>query len=700
MRTLKGEAMESYNKDVLMKKFMAAHNAGDTKNAKLLKNMIVKQESGKTPKPKSWELKDGGLRFDKLNENENYIKDLKKVHKFLRGEDWTGSNEDLIEDSFEYLNSTFNNELSLIGTTNDIRKMDDDTKASMNNVFNTYNNTNITGEGSRPLIEQVKDAASLLWAPSTYVGGRFIAGGAMHVGAKAGIKKLLASATSSVPKRSGLIAGGIVGGHDAGIQLGVEGQLDENKEFDWQRAALSTGMGLGLGAAAPIAIKGAGKLISGTGQVATAGAKAITSPIQTAQALKGAAIKTGGGGEAAREGVAREAKEILDNAVGTGGKEEAAAGLNDNLNNVINKGKTKFTKQYDELGEIKVTQEQIKKLVKNLHNKPGVSKIGNLQNTVDAMVGKELTPTQALRKIRSTLGKESNRAARGVGPNISSDQVLSNFYKQSRNLFNNAAKKAGKGSKARQLDKDYSDFLRIRADRTIINATEDSSAATRKLVNTISSKDPHKVDEFIKQMDELGRLSGDAKFGRAQKENLQMALHEHLFTGTNAAPLKRFLGDKSGIKVLQKVYGDVLDKEAWQGYANILENASDHGGLGVLMTRILAGGAGAFTGGPFGAVGGYVAVNALMKSKAFQRQAMKVFSNSPEKKEKGLGAIAKFMESKGIDAASRKKIMDLLVGSATIGSSVAAVKDATLPETEMVKQKLKDFDPSISQYFE
>ena len=687
--------MAEYSIKELEQKFMNAHNAGDTKAAKLLKDMIVSQKPGKAPKAKSWELSDGGLRFDKLQENESYVSDLKKVHKALRGNDWDGSDEELIEDSFEYFNSTLNNELSLAGTTKDIFDMDDDTKASMNNVFNTYNNTNITGEGSRPLLEQAKDAASLLWAPSTYFGGKFIAGGAMHMGAKQGIKKLL---SGSVAKRSGLVAGGIVGAHDAGIQLGVEGQLDEEKEFDWKRAALSTGMGLGLGAAAPVAIKGVSKLISGTGQAVTGTAKAIASPIQSAQTLKGAAIKTAGGGEAAREGVAREAKEILDNAVGTGGKEEAASGLNDNLNRVISKGKIKFTKQYDELGEIKVTQTQIKKLVKDLHAKPGVSKIGNLQNTIDAMVGKELTPTQALRKIRSTLGKESNRALRGVGPNISSDQVLNNFYKQSRNLFTTSAKKAGKGNAAKKLDKDYSDFLRIRADRTIINATEDSSAATRKLVNTISSKDPHKVDEFIKQMDKLGTLSGDAAFGKAQKANLQMALHEHLFTGTNAAPLKRFLGDKSGIKVLQKVYGDVMDKQAWQGYADILENAADHGGLGVLMTRILAGGAGAFTGGPFGAVGGYVAINALMKSKAFQRQAMKVFSNNPKKKTQGLGAIAKIMESKGIDGPTRKKIQDLLVGSATIGGSVYAAKDAT--DTEMVKRGLKDLDPSISQYFE
>ena len=688
--------MAEYTIKELEQKFMNAHNAGDTKAAKLLKDMIVSQESGKTPKLKSWERKDGGLRFDKLQENDEYVSDLKKVHKALKRKDWEGSDEDLIEDSFEFFNASFNNELKLISTIDDIRKMDDDTKAAMNNVFNTYNNTTITGEGSRPLLEQAKDASALLWAPSTYFGGKFIAGGAMHMAAKQGVKKLLAG---SVAKRSGLVAGGIVGAHDTGIQLGVEGKLDEDKEFDWKRAALSTGMGLGLGAAAPVAIKGAGKLISGTGKAVTGTAKTIAHPIQSAQALKGAIIKTGGGGEAAREGVAREAREILDDTVGTGGKEEAAAGLNDNLNSVIAKGKAKFTTEYDELGEIKVTQAQVKKLVNDLHAKPGVAKIGNLINTVEAMVGKQLTPTQALRKVRSTLGKESNRALRGVGPNISSDQVLNNFYKQSRNLFTASAKKAGKGDVAKKLDKDYSDFLRIRADRTIINATEDSSAATRKLVNAISSKDPHKVDEFINQMNKLGRLSGDANFGKAQKQNLQMALHEHLFTGTNAAPLKRFLGDKSGIKVLQKVYGDVMDKQAWQGYADILENAADHGGLSVLMTRILAGGGGGWlTGGPFGAMGGYVAINALMKSKVFQKQAMKVFSNNPKKQEQGLGVIAKFMESKGIDPTTRKKIMDLLVGSATIGGSAYAAKDTT--NAEIAKEALKNLDPSISQYFE
>ena len=91
--------MAEYSIKELEQKFMNAHNAGDTRAAKLLKNMIVSQESGKTPKLKSWELPNGGLRFDKLSENESYISDLKKVHKHLRGEEWTGNDEDLIEDS-------------------------------------------------------------------------------------------------------------------------------------------------------------------------------------------------------------------------------------------------------------------------------------------------------------------------------------------------------------------------------------------------------------------------------------------------------------------------------------------------------------------------------------------------------------------------------------------------------------------------
>ena len=693
--------MEGYNKDALMKKFMAAHNAGDTRNAKLLKNMISKLESGNNTAPelKSWERKDGGLRFDKLQENSQYVDDLKKIYMHKNdGKTFDGTDEELIEDSFEYFNSSFNNELSLVGTMNDIRTMDDDTKASMNNVFNTYNNTTVTGEGSRSLKEQAKDAASLLWAPSTYLGGKFIAGGAMHAAAKSGVKKLLAG---SAAKRSGLVAGGVVGGHDAAQQLGMEMAIDEEKEFDWTRAAMTTGMGYGFGVAAPLAIKGATNLVSGTGKAVTGTANTIANPIESAAAAKGGVIKAIGGGEAARQGVIEEVKDTLGKNLGKEGKEEAAAGLGDDLNAVIGKGKEKFTNSYNDLGEIEISADEVSTLVNGLHAKKGVNRIGNLDSTIDAMNAGDLTPTQALRKVRSTLGKESNRAARGVGPNISADQVLNNFYKQSRKMFTNAAEKSGKGQTAKQLDKDYSEFLKIKGNRKIINAQEDHSAATRKLVQTISSKDPHKVDEFITEMNKLGRLSGDAEFGARQKANLQKTLHEHLFTGTSAAPLKRYLGDKSGIKVLQKVYGDIMDKEAWQGFADILENASDHKGMVMLMSRLVAAGAGGQALGPMGMIAGLTGFSSLMRSNFMRKQAMKVFSNSPKKKEEALGSIAKWLEKKGVDAAGRKKIQNLLVGSGAIATGVAAVKSGEdAVEMEQVRQGLKDLDPSIAKYFD
>ena len=554
-------------------------------------------------------------------------------------------------------------------------------------MFNNYNNTDITGEGSRALWEQTKDASSLLWAPSTWFGGKFIAGGAMHAGAKLGIKKLL----TGVGARSGAVSGTIVGAHDAGTQLGVDMQLDEEKEFDYKRTAIATGAGTALGAVAPIAIKGAGKLLTGVGKTVKGTAKTVTSPIESLGKVKDGVIKSVGGGEAAREGVAVEVKANLAKNLGEDGREEAAESLGSSLNEVIATGRAKFTKEYDELGEIDISASEVKNIVNNLHAKAGVNRIGNLDDTIEAMIGGELTPTQALRQIRSTLGKESYNAGRGVGNNTSSDQVLSKFYNTSRKMFSNGAEKAGKGKEASALDKNYSEFLKIRGDRTVANAKKEHSAATRKLNQAISSRDPHKVDEFFKQMDDLGRLSGDENFGVLQRQNLQKVLHETLFTGQNSATLKKFLGDKSGVKVLQKVYGDIMDKEAWTGYAAILENAHDYKGMGILLSRIAATAAGAIAGGPIGMFAGLTGLNVLLKSKGFQRAAMKVFSNKPKAKEKGLGFIAKFMESKGMDAATRKAVNDMLVGAATMGGGAYAIKQ----EEEELTSQLKGAYPGL-----
>ena len=154
--------MAEYTIQELEQKFMNAHSAGDTRAAKLLKNMIVAQDTGSAPKQKTWESDDGGLIFDKLDQDDQYTQDLKDTYKDREGVDFDGDVNELKEQDFEYWNSTLLNELSLADTAYDISQMDDKQKERTNRMFNTYNNTNITGEGSRALLEQFKDAGSLL----------------------------------------------------------------------------------------------------------------------------------------------------------------------------------------------------------------------------------------------------------------------------------------------------------------------------------------------------------------------------------------------------------------------------------------------------------------------------------------------------------------------------------------------------------
>lgn len=689
--------MAEYTIAELEQKFMNAHNAGDTRAAKLLKNMIVEQDSGKAPEQKAWEGDDGGLIFDKLDQNEQYVQDLKDDFKDREGTDFEGDVNDLKEENFEYWNSSLLNELSLADTGFDIARMDDKQKERTLRMFNTYDQTNITGEGSRSLWEQTKDAGDLAWAPSTWLGGKFIAGGAMHAAGKAGIKKLL----SGIGARSALVGGAITGGMDVAQQTGVEMQLDDDQEFDVGRTAIATGLGAGLGAVAPTLIKGAGKVVEGIGGGIRGTAKAIARPIEAASKARGGIVKTFGGGEAATEGVVQEGKRVLDEAVGLEGKSDAAESLTESLKSVIKSGREKFTQRFDDLGEIEVSKSEVQALVDTLHSKPGVSKMANLQDAVDLMNAGDLTPTQALRKVRSGLGSEFNKAKRGVGTNTSADQVLGTFYKNSRNLFTKAASKAGKGKLASELDKDYSKFIGIRGKKSIANAQEDYSASTRKLNQAITSKDPHKVTEFLDEMDELAKAAGDPTFAKLQRENLQKALTEHLFTGQTGAPLKRFLGDKSGVETLQKVFEDRVAKETWQGFADILENAHDHKGIGLFMSKLLAGAAGAMSGGgPFGAAGGFLAMEKLIKSTPFQKLSMKVFSGDPHKKAQALGALGKFLDNKGYNAVTAKKVIDMMIGAGTVGTGVYQARDVSPEEVALeANSKLKAGYSDLQQYF-
>lgn len=689
--------MAEYSQERLMAALRAADAAGNVEDATRLAQLVRESQETFTPEKLAYEADDGGLIFNKLDQNEQYMQDLKDDYKYREGTDFEGDANELKEENFEYWNSTLLNELSMADTVFDISQMDDKQKTRTLRMFQTYDKTNMTGEGSRAGWEQFKDAGALLWAPTTWVGGKFIAGGAQHLAGRVGIQKLL----SGVGARSAAVGGGITGAQDIAQQTGVEMQLDEDQKFDVARAATATALGGVLGAVAPTLIKGAGKALEGIGGAVRGTSKAIISPIEAAAKARGGIIKTFGGGEAATEGVVQKGKKILDEAVGLEGKSDAAESLTESLKSVIKSGREKFTQRFDELGELNVSKSEVQALVDTLHSKPGVSKMANLQDAVDLMNAGDLTPTQALRKVRSGLGSEFNKAKRGVGTNTSADQVLGNFYNQSRKLFTQAASKAGKGKQALKLDKEYSKFVGIRGKKSIVNAQEDYSASTRKLNQAITSKDPHKVTEFLDEMDELAKAAGDPNFAKLQRENLQKALTEHLFTGQTGAPLKRFLGDKSGVETLQKVFEDKVQKETWQGFSDILENAHDHKGIGLFMSKLLAGAAGAMTGGgPLGAAGGFLAMEKLIKSSTFQKLAMKVFSGDPHKKAQALGMLGKFLEKKGFNAVQSRKVIDMMVGTGIVGTGIYQAKDVSPEEVaKEASSKLKAGYSDLSQYF-
>ena len=143
-----------------------------------------------------------------------------------------------------------------------------------------------------------------------------------------------------------------------------------------------------------------------------------------------------------------------------------------------------------------------------------------------------------------------------------------------------------------------------------------------------------------------------------------------------------------------------MDKEAWKGFAEILENAHDYKGIGILMSRIAATAMGGMAGGPGGMLAGLTGLQVLMKSHMFQNAAKKVFSNNAESKAKGLGMMAKLMESKGMDAATRKKVTEMIVGASVAGVGVYLAKDTSPEEVQKeVTSKMKHLYPEMMEYF-
>tara|TARA_R110000751_G_scaffold307792_1_gene431613 strand:- start:40 stop:3786 length:3747 start_codon:yes stop_codon:yes gene_type:complete len=207
---------------------------------------------------------DGDNVFDKLLQVPVYKDALVKKWELENDKKFEGNDQDLQdlqEESFEDFNGATNNELLLAKKAIEIGAMTDEGRGVEDTLYNAWTRTAVTGEGSRSLFEQAKDAGDLLWAPSTWLAGKFISGPAMRGGAKLLLTKALAGTATEAQKvvakkalRSSVVRGagaGAVygGGFDAGEQTGIAMNLNDDVEYDPTRTVLTAGVGAVIGGA-------------------------------------------------------------------------------------------------------------------------------------------------------------------------------------------------------------------------------------------------------------------------------------------------------------------------------------------------------------------------------------------------------------------------------------------------------------------
>jgi hypothetical protein len=748
---------------------------------RLLANGVFKEEnagSGQdTPDSNS-----GSLVFDKLNEDEAYNEALMKFYSGKAGgtvntinqgkgfretttlsdhqsidRDASGnitmSPEELKEKSFELFNSAMLNEVNLIRFGNEINLMSKEERDNLAYLYDIYERTKITGEGSRSGWEQFKDAGNILTAPSTYIGGAFIKAGlapgvklafnaAMKKMLKVGAKGLspaetavLKQGTVQATKQMGKLGAGYAGGFDVAQQTGVEMQLDPEQEFSFGRAAAMTGTGYVAGRFLPKALKGAGVVLKAPGTLINKAVpgigKSFTRPIQS---ISGGFVKAFGGGPAARSHVAREGEEIFG--VNATDMDTSAHSVNvaDEVTKASKQAFNNFKEAFRNLGEFHIKfgpkndpydfnaglrlgdetnsfgipnpEQQLKESTESIFNlinyinsvEAGVPGWGGLKNIKFQLQRGDITPTEALRKIRSKVGA----ATVDNNPNIKEYRDtfmrLSNEVKQ---VMSAAAKRSGKEDSFKQLDSLYSKFIKVNNHKKIQNLmyTKEGESAQiisqLKTLGSTSKSNKKLLEEHQERIKTLGEFSssrvkegfidgntgatvntGDVIPNTTLKPALDNALRavvgDQMFKGTSGSGLTSYLTTKQGREVLENIFPD-------QGVninrlSKILNNAADKATVGMYAMRILTAGLVGFGStstagwGGLATAGSFVFIEKLLKSPWYGKQAAKVFSKDKTKSMAESFKLVKMMENKGYTKEQANKTLELMLGSAVWAS--------------------------------
>lgn len=690
-------------------------------NAQHIVNITRMLENGDY-KIESWERDDGAFKFDNLNDNEEYNKALNEFYgrytknpevdkplgqrkkgfsnisedfgqmstlsnwqdlKYDADGNLKMSNEELKEKSFELFNSALWNEVNLARFGNEISKMSTKERENLAVLYDIYEQTAAFGEGSRSGFEQFKDAGHLLYAPSTWIGGRLITAPIMKTTFRAAMKKMLKggartltdsekeilkAGTKAYANRSGMAGAGFTGGYDALHQTQLEMKLDPEQEYDAGRTAKMTGLGYGLGWALSKAPKYAGKTLRAPGallnQLAPNTMRMARHPLQTSG---GAFMKSFGGKKAARFHVGIEGEKDFGlkaddlDVTGHGSK------VKEDLTQASKEAFNNFKNDFKGLGDLGVSEKSIFSIIRQIEEHiPGFKGLSNISRKLEMGT---LSPTEALRKIRSKLGLMVKNTKNPNNPFYDFQDDFIDLSKAVREHMKQAASNSGKLKPFLDIDKRYSEFIKTYNKDEFSNLiTEDSSKTIEKLRSYVSANNMAKLDEHLKRVEIVAKHSGDDTILETNRAALRGILGEKLFKGEGGSGFNTYLSTRQGRDVLKNLWKG--KEQTIDNLAKIRQNSQDKGDMGMFAMRIFTTViGGAFTvSGQFGSAlitgGAFLGMEALIRTPWFRRAAAKAFSRDTAKSLAARLNMAETLKQKGYSIQNVNKIMNTVLGSA------------------------------------
>jgi len=636
----------------------------------------------------------GDLVFDDLSQDEKYIKDAKINYKRREGKEWKGTDNQLVEEQFEYWNYVDNNLVSGATSAYDFSKMEKGDKQRVMRLFDIYDRTNMTGDGSRPFWEQLKGVGkAVVTDPTNLIGGagiwKFIGKSATKGLSKIALQKVLFpaaigatwSAVSNIERQSREVALEKKGGIE-GSEVGT--------------AALT---GAVLGPVAGVVTRNVGRLAEQVPKIAKLASKKIRQQVkQDAQTMY---VKTLGGGSPSAQ---RAVGEELAETIGKGDFAGGTTGAFDILTKKAGEIKSKFVERYTALGELNIRGSQLNKFVVDMEE-AGI----NIPAARDVlqMLGKgEYTRTEALRELRSIMSDTLNDAYRGVGDMPKRWRILVPWEKKIKKLFLDSAAGANKLEKATQLDSQYSQWQKFQRNingggKDILNAGAEKTKLDTLITSLIAtpSKSLSKWEKVISQVNKMGKWSKDETFAPEMRKFVLDAVKSELFQGKKPKIL-RFMEDDTGLKTLKNLFPKqkVMLDDLSVIYRNALEAGNNSVPLywGRIIPAILGSTAGGMTGGPTGAAIGTAAslkgIEAAVNSPFFRKMAMNAYKNG-KVNEKTVNGMMKWLEKKlKIGPDQLKAIRQNLVGTAVIGGG------ALIDESTTGGQYSKEAKEAVAAY--